>query len=177
MVKTNLLLLSLCRMMLCISAAYAIMPCLCVCVCLSITFVDSVKTNKHIFKIIPPSGSQAILVFLYQTACQYSDGNRPDGGVKYRWGRHKSRFWANIWLHCVLWSIPAASAVNLAVTNHTVFITLVAGKRASLLMAGNNNEVYDKKPQCYAVDNVMQWLIWNLSNNNKKTPHELFCWG
>jgi len=30
-------------------------------VCISDTFVDSVKTNKHIFKIFSPSGSQAIL--------------------------------------------------------------------------------------------------------------------
>ena len=58
--------------MLCISAAYAIMW------CLSVTFVSCVKTDKHIFKIFSPSGSQAILVFPYQTvqtARQYSDGN------------------------------------------------------------------------------------------------------
>ena len=30
-----------------------------------------------------------------------------------------------------------------------------------------NDEVYDKKPQHYAEDNVTQWLIWNLSNNKK----------
>jgi len=36
--------------------------------------------------------------------------------------------------------------------DHGEFITLVAGKRRSLLMAGNNNEVYDKKPQRYAED-------------------------
>jgi len=35
----------------------------CLSVCLSVTFVDHVKMNKHIFKIISPSGSQAILVF------------------------------------------------------------------------------------------------------------------
>jgi len=44
-------------------------------VCLSVTFADSVKANKHIFKIFPPSGRQAILVFPYQTTWQYSDGN------------------------------------------------------------------------------------------------------
>jgi len=32
-------------------------------------------------------------------------------------------------------------------------ITLVAGKQLSLLMAGNNDEVYDKKSQRYAKDN------------------------
>jgi len=32
-------------------------------------------------------------------------------------------------------------------------MTLVAGKRPSLLMAGDDGEMYDKKPQCYANDN------------------------
>jgi len=41
--------LNLCQPMLCISAAYAVMRCLSVCVCLSVTFVNCVKTNKHIF--------------------------------------------------------------------------------------------------------------------------------
>jgi len=40
--------------------------------------------------------------------------------------------------------------MHLAATDHCEFITLVAGKRRSLLMAGNNDEVYDKKPQRYA---------------------------
>jgi len=53
--------------------------------------------------------------------------------------------------------IPAASAIHLAATDHGEFITLVAGRRRSLLMAGNNDEVYDKKPQRYAEDNVTQW--------------------
>jgi len=41
--------------------------------------------------------------------------------------------------------------------DHGEFITLVAGKRPSLLMAGNNDEVYDNKPQRYAEDNITQW--------------------
>ena len=48
---------------------------------------------------------------------------------------------------------------TLAATDHGEFITLVAGKRPSLLMAGNNDEVYDKEPQRYAEHNIMQWLI------------------
>ena len=36
---------------------------------------------------------------------------------------------------------------HLAATDRGEFITLVAGKRQNLLMAGNNDEVYDKKPQ------------------------------
>jgi len=38
-------------------------------------------------------------------------------------------------------------------------VTLVAGERLrpSLLMTGNNDEVYDKQPQRYAEDNLTQW--------------------
>jgi len=52
------------------SAAYAA-----VMRCPSVTFVYSVETNKHIMKIISPSGSHAILVSPCQTLWQYSDGN------------------------------------------------------------------------------------------------------
>ena len=130
----------------------------CPSVCVSVTFVDCVKTNKHIFKIVSPSGSQAIaiLVFQHQTAWQYSDANPPNGGVIFRWGRQKSRFWAYIWLHRELWTVPAASAIHLAATDHGEFITLVVGKPRSLVMAGNNDEVYDNLPQRYAEDNVTQ---------------------
>jgi len=65
--------------------------CLSVClsVRLSVTFVDHVKSNKHIFEIFSPSGSHTILVFPYQTGWRYSDGNPPNRGVECRWGRQK----------------------------------------------------------------------------------------
>ena len=89
-----------CRAMLCISAASVVMRCLSVRP--SVTFVDHVKTNKHIFEIFSPSGSHTILVFLHQTG-RYSDWNPPplteasnaDGVGK------KTRFWTNIWLRCI----------------------------------------------------------------------------
>jgi len=73
-----------CRAMLCISAAIAGMRCLSVCpsVCLSDTFVSCAKTNKDIFKNFSPSGSQAILVFPYQTGWRSSDGNPFNRGVE-----------------------------------------------------------------------------------------------
>jgi len=71
------------------SAAYAVMQC--VSVYVSVTFVHSVKTNKHIFKKFSSSGSHTILVFTHQTAWQYSDGNPSNGCVECRWGRQKSR--------------------------------------------------------------------------------------
>jgi len=57
----------------------------------SITFVSCAKTNKDIFGIFSPSGSQAILVFPYHTGWRYSDGNPPNGGVECK-GYEKSRF-------------------------------------------------------------------------------------
>jgi len=41
----------------------------------SVTVVDSVETDKHIFKIFSLLGSQTILVFPYQMLSQYSDGD------------------------------------------------------------------------------------------------------
>ena len=81
-------------------AAYVVMRC--VCVCVSVTFVNSVETNKRIVKNFSPSGSHTILVFPCQTAKQYSDGNSPNVGVECRWGRQKSRFWAYICLLLML---------------------------------------------------------------------------
>ena len=51
----------------------------CLSICPSVTFVDSVKMNEHIFKIFSLSGSHTILVIPYQTAWQYSDGNPHNG--------------------------------------------------------------------------------------------------
>jgi len=58
----------------------------------SVTFVYSVKTNKHIFKISSPSGSHTILVFTYKTLWKYSDRNFSNGGIECRLAMQKSRF-------------------------------------------------------------------------------------
>jgi len=75
--------------MLCISAVYAVMWCLSV--CLSVTFVDNVKTNKHVFEIFSPSGSHTIPVFSYQTGWRYSHRNPPNWGVECRRGIGRNR--------------------------------------------------------------------------------------
>jgi len=59
---------------------------------LSVTFMDHVKTNKHIFEIFTPSGSDTTLVFPYQRGCRYSDGNLPNGGVECKGGMKNSAF-------------------------------------------------------------------------------------
>ena len=82
-------------------AAIAVMR-TCLSVCVSITFVDSVKTNKRIFKIFAPSGSQTILFFFVPNGMATLRREPPNGGIECRWARQKSRFWAYIWLRCVL---------------------------------------------------------------------------
>ena len=82
-------------------AAIAVMR-TCLSVCVSITFVDSVKTNKRIFKIFAPSGSQTILFFFVPNGMATLRREPPNGGIECRWARQKSRFWAYIWLRCIL---------------------------------------------------------------------------
>ena len=133
---------------------HAMSVCVCVCVCLSVTFVDQVKTNKHIFKIFSPSGSHTILVFFRTTR----HGDISTGTPEWRCGGQKSRFWAYIWLHCLLLTLHCnrPDAVN----------TAAGGPRPpscklwhlSLVVSGGvdcgrrRRNVYDKKPQRYAKD-------------------------
>ena len=92
----------------CVSVCEGVSVCVCVrlCVCPSVTFVSCVKTNKDIFEIVSPSGSQAILVFLCQTRWRYSDGNLPNrasnagGVVKKRDSEQISLHTLHIGLQC-----------------------------------------------------------------------------
>ena len=93
----------------------------CLSVCPSVTFVDHVKMNKHIFEIFSPLGSHTILVFPYRRGYRYSDGNppppTPNGGIECRCGRQKTRFRANSWLYwtCVYWCLQHFYGVTLIV--------------------------------------------------------------
>jgi len=53
----------------------------------------------------------------------------------------------------MLWMVGVASAMHSAATDHGKLMTLVAGKRRSLLMAGDDDDAYDKNHQRYAEDN------------------------
>ena len=79
-----------CSMMLCISAAYADMRCLSV--CLSVTFVDHVRTNKHIFKMFSPLGSHTILVFHTKWGGDIAMATPAlERGCECRWGIGRNR--------------------------------------------------------------------------------------
>ena len=128
----------------------------------SVTFVDCIKTNKCIFKKFSPSSTQAILVFPCQTVWFYDNtltetplnGASNAGGV----GRNRDSEPISGFTSCCK-PFHRQVQIHLAATDYGEFITLVAGKRRSLLIAENNDEVYDKKPQLYAEDNVTrrQW--------------------
>jgi len=89
-----------------------------------VTFRSKTVTVSSDF--FSPAGNHAILVFPYQTSWQYSDGNPPNGGVECRCSRQKSCFPTSIWLH-----------------RRLQVVTLIAGsKRRSLLMAGDDDEMF-----------------------------------
>ena len=115
-------------------------------VCLSVTFVDSVKTNKRIFKMFSPSGSHAVLVIPHQTSWRYSDGEPPNEGVNCRCGWQKSRFWANIWLHRMLSTLQPVRRYQRGAAGPWQVVTFVSGsKRRSLLIAGDDDEMFMTK--------------------------------
>ena len=129
----------------------------CPSVCPSVTFVDCIKTNKYLFKIVSPSGRSTILAFPYRTYGSILMGTFLTGASNADWvGRNRDSEPKSGFTACCE---PFQRQMQLSATDHCEFITLVAGKRPNLLIAGNNDEVYDKKPQRYAEDNVTQWLI------------------
>ena len=94
-----------CCVMLCILCHFAVS------VCLSVTFMYSIKMNKHIFKVYSSSGSHTIVVFPHQTLWQYSDENPPKRSIECRWARQKLCFSTNIWLHRVLSIVRPQSGI------------------------------------------------------------------
>ena len=94
------------------SAAFAIMQCLCIClsvrlfVCLSHSYILSkwIKISSKFVRrqVATPfyfSIPNGMVIFWWET---------PNGGIKCRWGRQKSRCWAYIWLHCLLLMLQQA---------------------------------------------------------------------
>jgi len=55
-----------------------------------------------------------------------SVGNPPNGSVECRWGRQKLRFWANIWLRCVLSTLRPAKCYQHGAAGPWQVVTLIA---------------------------------------------------
>ena len=128
-------------------------------VCPSVTFVHSVETNKYVFNFFtvrkPQHSSFSILNVMAIFRREF-----PNGNVECRWGRQKSRFsvfLANTWLHCVVSTLRSTRCYQHGAARPWQIVTLITGssKRRSLLMAGDDDEMYmmDKKSQRYTKDN------------------------
>ena len=70
----------------------------CLSVCLSVTFVDHIKTNKHIIEIFSPSDSHSVLVFPTKRGGPVVIFQR---GRLMQVGKQKTRLWTNICLRCI----------------------------------------------------------------------------
>ena len=132
--------------MLCTSTAYAVMRHLSACPSIRHVrvFCHIIKIFYHLIKIFSPSGSHTILLFPHQTLWQYSDGDPSNEGVDCRWGRQKSRFSTDIWLHRMLTMVRLPNFMWTAVPDHGKLVTLSAGKWHCLFA-----EVYDKTTKQY----------------------------
>jgi len=111
------------------------------------------------------------------------DPHPPNGGVECRWGRQKSRFWANFAL------VPAVSAVTCQVLSTGSPVDdghRLASYDTSLVVRGGvdcgrrRRNVYDKKPRRYAIDNRTAHLTARSDKsvayvNNNKRLYSTFC--
>jgi len=115
-------------------------------------------------------------------AWQYSDGNASNGGFKCRWGRQKSRFWAYIWIYCVLSKLQPASCYQHATTGPRSgklwhLLLVVSGGFVDVRSLRRN--VYDKKSQCLP-KTTEQYLISHSDKsvayviNNKRLLNVLY---
>ena len=84
----------------------------------------------------------------------------PNGWVECMWDRQKSRFWAYIWLHCLLLRLQQAMYCHLSTRSPVDHgHRSAASCDTSLVVSGGvdcgrrRKNVYDKKPQRYAKDN------------------------
>ena len=117
-----------------------------------------------------PSASHTIIVFLCQTAYQYSDGNPTNGGVDCRWGRQKSRFWAYI---CLLLMLQQAGVVNTVAGGprppYRKLLHIAGSKRRWWLRVKTTKCLWQEaKPQRYAKDNRTAHLT---ARSDKSVPY------
>ena len=84
----------------------------------------------------------------------------PNGGVECRWGMQKSRFWADIWLYRVLSMLRPARCYQHGAVGPWQVVTLIAGsKRRSLLLAGDDDEMFMRRSFNVTPKAIEQHLI------------------
>jgi len=134
------------------SAAYVVMRCLSVrlSVRVSVTFVDHVKTNKHIIKTFSPSGSRIILVFFHGKRHSNIPTGTPLTGASNAGGEGRN---------CVSELLSGLTACVNAETGRCCKRGRLASYDTSLVVSDGvdcrrrRRNSYEKKPQRYAKDN------------------------
>jgi len=131
--------------------------CLSVCpsMCLSRSYILSQRINIYsiFFTIWQPhhfgfSISNGIAIFRREPP-------PPKEGVECRWGRQKSRFWANIWLQCVLLTLlPARCYTTSSDYRPASCDTSLVVSVSVCWWRKRTANVYDKKFQRYVKDNI-----------------------
>ena len=133
--------------MLCISVAYAVLWCLsvCLCVCFSVMFVDSVKTNKHIYNILftvrQPSHSSFFHTKRHGTIPMGTllMGASNAGGVD----RNGDSEPESGFTTCCNAAIGQVLPIQQCCTTVPQVVTLIAGSKwQSLLIAGDDDEMF-----------------------------------
>ena len=107
----------------------------------------------------------------------------PNGDVKCRWGRQKSRLCANIWLHRVLSTLRPARCYQQGAAGPWQVVTLIAGsKRRSLLMTGDDDEMFMTRSLNVTPKTTEQHLIVcsdksvaNVNVTNNERLRSTFC--
>ena len=111
-------------------------------VCLSVTFVHSVKMSDCIINFFSPSGGYTILVFIRHTSWRYCDGNLLTGASN-AGGVGKNRDLSRYLAPSRAVSTSTAKCnTHTAATDRGKLMTIVAGKRRSLLMAGDDDKLF-----------------------------------
>jgi len=131
-------------------------------VCVSVTFVDHVKTNKHIFEFFSPSCSHTILVFPHQTGGGDILTGTPLTGTSNASGIGRNGDSEPIFGFSACCS--AATSQVLSTQSPVEHSQRTASCDTSLVVSGGvdcerKRNVYDKKPQRYAKDNRTAYLL------------------
>jgi len=160
----------------------------CFCVCLSVCLWCLCIVSKRI--------NVSTTFFHHRVATPFSffrtkrHGNIPtgtltNGGVECRWGRPKSRFWAYIWLQCLLLTLKQTRCCQHG-RRWTTATVLQINCDTSLAESGGvdcgrrRQNVYDKKPRRYAKDNRTAHLTARSDKSeayvtNSKRLYSTFC--
>jgi len=131
----------------------------------------------NIFQFFSPSSSQAILVFPTKR-----HGNIRTEPPECRWGRQKSRFWANIWLLCQLSTLRPRLYVLSTRRRRTVTScdTTAGSKRRCLLFTGDVDKMFMTRSLNVTPKTTEQHLIVRSDKpvayvTNNKRLRSTFC--